>query len=172
MTQNALEITHDRHLAIDQSTSATKALLFTPGGDLLDKTSLDHQQFYPQPGWVEHDAEEIYANTLHVIHTLLAQNPQVKDDLLCLSITNQRETIVVFEKDTGKPLYHALVWQCRRGDPICAALVAQGHSETVQQKTGLKIDTYFPASKLKWLFDHEPEIKTRVSARRGVDRHD
>jgi glycerol kinase len=149
-------------IAIDQSTSATKALLFTPGGDLLDKTSLEHRQYYPQPGWVEHDAEEIYANTLQVIRTLLEQNPLVKDDLLCLSITNQRETIVVFEKGTGKPLYHALVWQCRRGDPICAALVAQGHSDTVQQKTGLKIDTYFPASKLKWLFDHEPEIKTRV----------
>jgi glycerol kinase len=149
-------------LAIDQSTSATKALLFTPGGDLLDKTSLDHRQFYPQPGWVEHDAEEIYTNTLHAIHTLLAQNPQAKDDLLCLSITNQRETIVIFEKNTGKPLYHAMVWQCRRGDPICAALVAQGYGDTVQQKTGLKIDTYFPASKLKWLFDHEPEIKARV----------
>jgi glycerol kinase len=149
-------------IAIDQSTSATKALLFTPGGHLLDKTSLEHRQYYPQPGWVEHDAEEIYANTLQVIRTLLEQNPLVKDDLLCLSITNQRETIVVFEKGTGKPLYHALVWQCRRGDPICAALVAQGHSDTVQQKTGLKIDTYFPASKLKWLFDHEPEIKTRV----------
>ncbi len=150
-------------LAIDQSTSASKALLFTPHGELLDKRSLDHHQYYPQPGWVEHDAEEIYDNTLQAIHTLLAENPQVKDDLLCLSITNQRETIVVFEKDTGKPLYHAIVWQCRRGDPICAALVAEGHGPAVQQKTGLKIDTYFPASKLKWLFDHEPTIKRRVN---------
>jgi glycerol kinase len=149
-------------VAIDQSTSATKALLFTPEGDLLAKTALDHAQHYPKPGWVEHDAEEIYANTLKVIETLLAQNPAAKDDVLCLSITNQRETIVVFEKGTGKPLYNAIVWQCRRGDPICAALIEQGHSATVQQKTGLKIDTYFPASKLKWLFDNEPEIKQRV----------
>lgn len=149
-------------LALDQSTSATKALLFTPEGHLLDKTSRDHQQYYPRPGWVEHDAEEIYANVLKAIHALLDRNPQAKTDLTALSITNQRETIVVFEKGTGKPLYHAIVWQCRRGDPISVALVEQGHGELVQQKTGLKIDTYFPASKLKWLFENEPAIKQRV----------
>ena len=149
-------------LALDQSTSATKALLFTPEGDLLDKTAYEHHQHYPRPGWVEHDAEEIYVNTLKAIHTLLARNPQVKDELLALSITNQRETIVVFEKGTGKPLYHAIVWQCRRGDPICAALIRQGYEDEVRQKTGLKIDTYFPASKLKWLFENEPSIKQRV----------
>jgi glycerol kinase len=149
-------------LAIDQSTSATKALLFTPDGDLLDKTSCEHRQYYPRPSWVEHDAEEIYANTLKAVHTLLVRHPEVKCDLLGLSITNQRETIVVFDKATGKPLYHAIVWQCRRGDPICAALIAQGYGEMVKQKTGLKIDTYFPASKLKWLFENEPDIRRRV----------
>jgi glycerol kinase len=149
-------------LAIDQSTSATKALLFSPAGDLLDKTAYDHRQHYPVPGWVEHDAEEIYANTLKAAQTLLARHPEAKGDLLALSITNQRETIVVFDKATGQPLYHAIVWQCRRGDPICAALIEQGHGETVRQKTGLKIDTYFPASKLKWLFDNEPDIRARV----------
>jgi glycerol kinase len=150
-------------LALDQSTSATKALLFSADGQLLDKTALDHAQHYPQPGWVEHDAEEIYANTLQVIRSLLDRNPQARGDLVCLSITNQRETIVVFDRATGKPLYHAIVWQCRRGDPICTELVAQGHSVTVQQKTGLKIDTYFPASKLKWLFDHQPAIRDQVA---------
>jgi glycerol kinase len=150
-------------LAIDQSTSATKALLFTAEGDLLDKTSYEHHQYYPRPGWVEHDAEEIYANTLKAVHTLLARHPEAEGDLLTLSITNQRETIVVFDKATGQPLYHAIVWQCRRGDPICAALIAQGYGEQVQQKTGLKIDTYFPASKLKWLFDNEPDVKRRVA---------
>jgi glycerol kinase len=149
-------------LAIDQSTSATKALLFTANGDLLDKTSREHHQYYPRPGWVEHDAEEIYANTLAAVQTLLARHPEVKDDLLGLSVTNQRETIVVFDKGSGQPLFHAIVWQCRRGDPICAALIAQGYGEQVQQKTGLKIDTYFPASKLKWLFENEPGIKQRV----------
>jgi glycerol kinase len=149
-------------LAIDQSTSATKALLFTANGDLLDKTSREHHQYYPRPGWVEHDAEEIYANTLKVVQTLLALHPEMQGDLLGLSITNQRETIVVFDKGSGQPLFHAIVWQCRRGDPICAALIAQGYGEQVQQKTGLKIDTYFPASKLKWLFENEPGIKQRV----------
>jgi glycerol kinase len=149
-------------LAIDQSTSATKALLFTADGDLLDKTACEHHQYYPRPGWVEHDAEEIYANTLKAVQTLLARHPEVKGDLLGLSITNQRETIVVFDKGSGQPLYHAIVWQCRRGDPICAALIEQGYGEQVQQKTGLKIDTYFPASKLKWLFENEPDIRRRV----------
>ena len=151
-------------LALDQSTSATKALLFSPAGELIAKTALDHRQYYPQPGWVEHDAEEIYQNTRQVCAALLDQNPDHRDGLLCLSITNQRETIVVFEKDTGQPLYHAIVWQCRRGDPICAELVEAGHGPQVQRATGLKIDTYFPASKLKWLFAHEPEIRRKVWA--------
>lgn len=150
-------------LTIDQSTSATKALLFNADGTLVDKITRDHKQYYPRPGWVEHDADEIYANTLDVLRALLERHPAVRGDALCLSITNQRETIVVFDRATGKPLYHALVWQCRRGDPICAALVAQGHAPTVQQKTGLKIDTYFPASKLTWLFEHAPEIRQQVA---------
>ena len=122
-------------LALDQSTSATKALLFDESGALLGSTALEHQQYYPQPGWVEHDAEEIYQNTLAVVRQLLAEHPVQRDDLLCLSITNQRETIVVFDKQTGAPLHNAIVWQCRRGDPICAELIAQGYSEQVQQAT-------------------------------------
>ncbi len=151
-------------LVLDQSTSATKALLFDANGAVLDKESLPHTQHYPRPGWVEHDAEQIYANTLHAIRTLMARNAAQRDDLLCLSITNQRETIVVFERETGRPLYPAIVWQCRRGDALCAELTAQGHGDFVQQRTGLKIDTYFPASKLAWLFKHEPDIRRRVES--------
>ncbi len=147
-------------LAIDQSTSATKALLFEPDGQLIDQVSLEHRQHYPQSGWVEHDAEELYQNTLAVIRTLLAKCAAA--DMLCLSITNQRETVVVFEKGTGRPLYNAIVWQCRRGDPLCQRLIEAGHSDMVRQKTGLKIDTYFPASKLSWLFEHEPQIRQQV----------
>jgi glycerol kinase len=149
-------------LAFDQSTSATKALLFEADGRLLDQVTLEHRQYYPQPGWVEHDAEEIYANTLAAARTLLARHPQRQADLLGISLTNQRETIVVFDRASGQPLYRALVWQCRRGDPICQRLIAAGHSPLVQQKTGLKIDTYFPASKLTWLFEQEPDIAARV----------
>jgi glycerol kinase len=149
-------------LAIDQSTSATKALLFQIDGRLIDSVTIKHRQYFPRPGWVEHDAEEIYRNTISALETLLDRIAASERDLVCLSITNQRETIVVFDKATGKPLHRAIVWQCRRGDPICQKLIEDGHSETVQNKTGLKIDTYFPASKLTWLFEHEPGIKQKV----------
>ena len=149
-------------LAIDQSTSATKAMLFDRAGSLVDKVSLPHEQIYPRPGWVEHDAEEIYQNTVQSVRTLLEQNRSIEMELLCLSITNQRETIVVFDRQTGDPLHNAIVWQCRRGSDICAALVADGKNEVVQQKTGLPIDTYFSASKLKWLVDNHPEIRKKL----------
>jgi glycerol kinase len=149
-------------LTVDQSTSATKALLFEPNGSLIDQVAFAHKQYYPQPGWVEHAAEEIYHNTIASLKTLLEKTAPLARDILCLSITNQRETVVVFDKVTGQPLYPAIVWQCRRGDPICKALIAAGHNDMVQQKTGLKIDTYFPASKLAWLFEHEPQIKQKV----------
>jgi glycerol kinase len=142
-------------LAIDQSTSATKALLFNKSGELVDKTSLQHRQIYPSPGWVEHDAEEIYQNTLQAARALLEKHTP---DLVSLSITNQRETFVVFERSTGKPLYHAIVWQCRRGEPICREMVEAGHADLVQERTGLLIDTYFPASKIKWLLNERPDI--------------
>lgn len=149
-------------LAIDQSTSATKALLFEAQGRLVNQVSLEHRQYYPRPGWVEHDAEEIYRNTLAALKALLEKTAIPAADIGCLSITNQRETIVVFDRATGEPLYNAIVWQCRRGDPICQHLIEAGHNDMVQQKTGLKIDTYFPASKLTWLFDQEPQIRQKV----------
>ena len=150
-------------LGIDQSTSATKALLFSVDGALLDSESLAHRQIYPRPGWVEHDPEEIYRNTLAVIRTLLERQPSCRNQLLCLSITNQRETVVVFEKGSGRPLHHAIVWQCRRGAPICEELVQAGCDDLVQSKTGLKIDTYFSASKLRWLIDNQPELALRLN---------
>ena len=158
-------------LAIDQSTSATKALLFSSEGDVLDQLALEHQQHYPQPGWVEHDADEIYQNTLEAARSLLARNRFTGRELSCLSITNQRETIVVFDRATGRPLYPAIVWQCRRGAAICLELISAGHEALVHAKTGLKIDTYFPASKLTWLLREHPELKGRLedgSARIGA----
>ena len=146
-------------LAIDQSTSATKAMLFQENGALLDKVSLPHEQIYPKPGWVEHDAEEIYQNVLRSVQTLLQAHKGIQEELLCLSITNQRETIVIFDRQTGEPLHNAIVWQCRRGSEICAALVDDGKNEIVQSKTGLPIDTYFSGSKLKWLIKSYPEIR-------------
>jgi glycerol kinase len=147
-------------LAIDQSTSATKGLVYDLKGQLIDKTSLDHQQIYPRPGWVEHDAEEIWQNSLKVLQTLARKH----QNLTCLSITNQRETIVVFERGTGRPLHHALVWQDRRGDEICQELVGRGFEPLVTQKTGLKIDTYFSASKLSWLIRNQPDLAFKLSS--------
>ena len=149
-------------LAIDQSTSATKAMLFSLDGQMVDQKIISHSQIYPRPGWVEHDAEEIYTNIQSVIHTLLESNSDRWNNLLALSITNQRETFVIFDRDTGAPLCNAIVWQCRRGDEICKQLVESGKEEIVHSLTGLKIDTYFPASKLRWLLDDRPDLAQRL----------
>jgi len=149
-------------LAIDQSTSSTKAMLVTPDGSILDQKSHPHTQIYPQSGWVEHNAEEIFDNVLKVIFDLLHNHSEEADRLLALSITNQRETFVVFDRKSGKPLHNAIVWQCRRGYDVCQQLISEGHAEKVHQLTGLKIDTYFPASKLNWLLNVDPELKTKV----------
>jgi glycerol kinase len=149
-------------LAIDQSTSATKAVLFDTRGKILDKASRNHQQIYPQPGWVEHDAEEIWKNVLAVIGEIAKRNRTKLNKLSALSVTNQRETVLVFDRKTGKPLHHALVWQDRRGDAICAKLTKQGRGPSVLHKTGLKIDTYFSASKVRWLIENKPAIAAKL----------
>jgi glycerol kinase len=151
-------------LAIDQSTSGTKAILYDAAGRLLDKTGIEHRQIYPQPGYVEHDAEEIWTNTLAAIGQLAERVGDAIHDAVCLSITNQRETFVVFDRATGRPLHHAIVWQCRRGDPICADLRQRGMEQTISQKTGLKIDTYFTASKLAWLIQNKPDIAQKLGS--------
>lgn len=149
-------------LALDQSTSATKALLFEGDGRLVDRESRDHQQHYPQPGWVEHDAEEIWRHTLQVLSTLLARHPARRAEIAGLSLANQRETVVVFERATGRPLHPALVWQCRRGEALCADLVAAGYEPAVHARTGLRIDPYFSGSKLLWLARHRPDLRARL----------
>ena len=155
-------------LAIDQSTSATKAILFDAKGKVLDKASRNHRQIYPQPGWVEHDAEEIWQNVLAVIRELAKHNPKKISQLAALSLTNQRETVLVFDRKTGKPLHHALVWQDRRGDAFCAKLTKQGQENFVRQKTGLKIDTYFSASKIQWLIANQPKLAAKLRAGSAV----
>jgi glycerol kinase len=151
-------------LAIDQSTSATKAVLFDDRGAVVDKASREHRQIYPQPGWVEHDAEEIWQNLLAVIGELAGRRRDLVASAAGLAITNQRETFVVFDRASGKPLTNAIVWQCRRGDAICRELAAAGRESLVQAKTGLKLDTYFSGSKLKWLLGNRPEIRARIEA--------
>jgi glycerol kinase len=148
-------------LALDQSTSATKALLFDEAGRALDREARDHRQHYPQPGWVEHDAEEIWQNTLAVLRTVLARQSERAAEIACLSLTNQRETVVIFERGTGRPLHRAIVWQCRRGDALCHAL--RDHEPLVRARTGLRIDAYFTASKLQWLVRNRPDLRARLA---------
>lgn len=149
-----------RIIAVDQSTSATKAILFNERCELLHRVNIAHQQFYPQAGWVEHDANEIYANTVKAIATLMEQQPAETACAYSLAITNQRETALVWNKQTGEPIYHAVVWQCLRGASICQELKEQGHGTLFQEKTGLLIDPYFSASGVKWILDNVPEARS------------
>lgn len=151
-------------LTIDQSTSGTKAVLFDAAAQVVGYASRDHRQIYPQPGWVEHDAEEIWQNVLAIIREIADRHVGETSTTIGLAITNQRETFVVFERRSGRPLHHAIVWQCRRGDAICQKFVNAGADQTVRRKTGLKLDTYFSGSKLKWLLDEKPELRRQLES--------
>ena len=141
-------------IAIDQSTSATKVMLFDENAAIFARTSIEHKQYYPQPGWVEHDPVEILHNTYKAVELLLVESKIVSTNISSVAITNQRETVVVWDKRTGKPVYNAVVWQCNRGTKICEELIAQGHEPTVVAKTGLIINPYFSASGVKWILDN------------------
>ena len=157
---------HHYIIAIDQSTSATKALLFDEQCHIVARSSVDHKQYYPQSGWVEHDAEEIYHNMVEAIRSLPLTPSQeggttkasptggAWEGAFSLALTNQRETVVVWNKTTGKPIANALVWQDTRGKDICQQLRADGMTDLVMAKSGLLIDPNFSASGVKWLLDH------------------
>ena len=149
-------------LAIDQSTSATKLMLFDQHETLCSRVSLDHAQYYPQPGWVEHDAEEIMANIWKGIPLLVQQAGIAVADIASVALTNQRETVVVWNAATGKPLCHAVVWQCLRGADTCRQLREQGYGPLVQSKTGLLIDPYFAATGVKWILDNVPDARRQA----------
>jgi glycerol kinase len=141
-------------IAVDQSTSATKAMLFSEDFQLVCRSNVPHKQYYPKTGWVEHDPLEIYDNVLVAIRDLFEKNQITQEDQYSLCITNQRETVVVWNKVTGNPVCNAVVWQDLRGDSICKNLVANGFSKSVKEKSGLIIDPYFSASGVKWILDN------------------
>jgi glycerol kinase len=141
-------------LAIDQSTSATKAILFDTNATIKAREAVEHKQFYPKPGWVEHDPLEILDNTYKAVELLIIKSKVSPSDITSVALTNQRETIVVWDKRTGKPVYNAVVWQCNRGAEICDELINQGNESKVQEKTGLIINPYFSASGIKWILDN------------------
>lgn len=151
-------------LAIDQSTSATKLMLFDEHEQLCHRVTLEHAQYYPQAGWVEHDAEEIMQNIFQGAAQLLRESGVSEKDVQSVALTNQRETVVVWEAATGRPVCHAVVWQCQRGARICADLREKGYTEMVQSKTGLLIDPYFSASGVKWILDNVPGAREKADA--------
>ena len=155
-------------LAIDQSTSATKVVLFDESGNVIDKATRPHAQYYPQAGWVEHDANEIWSSLLDATGELLRRQQARCNDIACVSITNQRETFVVIDRQTGLPLRRAIVWQCRRGDAICGEHRGRDDDDVVRARTGLRVDGYFPASKLQWLMDNDTDLARRLNVGEAV----
>jgi glycerol kinase len=149
-------------LALDQGTTSSRAILFDHSGNILSVAQKEFTQFYPSPGWVEHDAEEIWSSQYGVLAEVLAKKNIAPEQIAAIGITNQRETTVVWDRATGKPVHHAIVWQDRRTAEFCDELKSRGLSKLIQEKTGLIIDAYFSATKLKWILDHVPGAKARA----------
>ena len=142
--------------AIDQGTTSTRFLIFDRAGRIAASAQKEHEQIYPQPGWVEHDPEEIWLRTHEVIAEAMVQGDLRPGDLAALGITNQRETTVLWDRTTGRPLYNALVWQDTRVDEDIPELARDGGADRFRSKTGLPLATYFSALKIRWLLDRVP----------------
>jgi glycerol kinase len=155
----------DYILAIDQGTTSSRALLFDHDGRVVSQAQREFTQHFPQPGWVEHDALEIWAGVRACVNDALARAPQHDARIAAIGITNQRETTVVWDRHSGQPIYPAIVWQSRQTRAICDALIAAGHDTLVRQRTGLLIDAYFSATKIKWILDRVDGARAR--AQRG-----
>jgi len=152
-------------LALDQGTTSSRAILFDREGGICASAQREFAQYFPQPGWVEHDAEEIWQSQLAVVTEALAKADVAADTVAAIGITNQRETTVLWDRATGKPLHRAIVWQDRRTASQCEALRADGHEALFSARTGLLLDPYFSGTKLRWLLDNIPGARNR--ARRG-----
>jgi len=141
-------------LAIDQGTTSSRAIIFNEQLEIIAVAQKEFEQFFPQSGWVEHDPEEIWATTLNTCREALQKSGLAAVDIASIGITNQRETTIIWEKDTGKPIHKAIVWQDRRTSAYCDELRAAGHDPIITEKTGLLLDAYFSATKIKWILDH------------------
>lgn len=141
-------------LSLDQGTTSSRAILFNKAGEIVDSAQQEFTQIFPKPGWVEHNANEIWSSILAVIAQVLAKTEIKPNEIAGIGITNQRETTVVWEKNTGHPVYNAIVWQSRQTVEICNDLKSKGYNDIVRDKTGLLIDAYFSGTKLKWILDN------------------
>ena len=151
-------------LALDQGTTGTTGILVDGSGRVVWQISHEISQIYPQPGWVEHDPEEIFQSCMLVTDELLEETETDARQIEAIGITNQRETTIVWDRESGEPVANAIVWQCRRTAPLCEAMKAKGLEETVRAKTGLPIDAYFSATKIRWLLDHTAGGQRRAEA--------
>ena len=146
-------------LSVDQSTQGTKALLFDGEGRLITRADLPHRQIVNDRGWVSHDPEEIYQNLLKAVAMAVEQAGISPDDIACMGLSNQRETSVAWDRETGSPVCDAIVWQCARAADVCAAVEGAGMGDTVRERTGIPISPYFPASKLAWMMQNVPQAR-------------
>ena len=149
-------------MALDAGTTSNRCILFNEKGEMCSVAQKEFTQFFPKPGWVEHDAEEIWATQLEVAKEAMANIQATAADICAIGITNQRETTIVWDKNTGEPVYHAIVWQCRRTAEYADSLKEKGLTENFRKKTGLVIDAYFSATKLKWILDNVPGARERA----------
>ncbi|RDB34892.1 glycerol kinase GlpK [Exiguobacterium sp. RIT594] len=149
-------------LSLDQGTTSTRAILFNRSGEIVHSAQREFTQYFPKPGWVEHNANEIWGSVLAVVATCLTEANVKATQIAGIGITNQRETAVVWEKETGKPIHNAVVWQSRQTAEICEELRSAGHAELFRAKTGLLIDAYFSGTKVKWILDHVEGSRERA----------
>ena len=146
-------------LSLDQGTTSSRAILFNESGEMVSTAQKEFKQYYPQPGWVEHDPMEIWETQLEVARAAIEKRGISAEDIAGIGITNQRETTILWDKRNGKPVHNAIVWQCRRTAPYCDSLQEQGWADKIREKTGLLIDAYFSGTKIRWILQNVPEAK-------------
>ena len=149
-------------MALDSGTTSNRCILFDRSGNVCSVAQKEFTQHFPQPGWVEHDADEIFATQLEVARQALNNIGATAADIAAIGITNQRETTIVWEKSTGRPVCNAIVWQCRRTAPYCDALCAKGLTDPIREKTGLVIDPYFSGTKIRWILENVPGAREKA----------
>ena len=149
-------------LALDQGTTSSRAILFDREQRVVDMVQKEFTNHYPQPGWVEQDPMEIYAGQYSVMMELLAKTAVTPSQIAAIGITNQRETVIVWDKNTGKPVYPAIVWQCKRTAAFCEQLAREGLSPYIRETTGLLIDPYFSATKIHWILENVEGARARA----------
>src|SRR2546430_13136840 len=151
-------------LAVDQGTTSSRAMVFDHSGSVVALAQKEFRQIFPKPGWVEHDATEIWATQRHTATEALGKAGLTTTDIAAIGITNQRETTVVWDRDTGEPLHHAIVWQDRRTAARCDQLKARGLAPMIKRKTGLVVDAYFSGTKLEWILRNVPGAQAKSKA--------